>query len=546
MDHEAGVTTPQAYAAGSPDSVLSPGGAQAEGGRVRYAPVIGPGPLPQGPSRSSGPLVPEPAPGVPGAYPQETPVRPGATGTADAGGPADLAVSAGTVGLPDSAGTAGALTDTLVGTGDGLAVPVGASASFTDSGHAVPEFLAGMAQMTQLLAVQFPHTTLPEQSLGEAVGAAQAVVQAAQSLLTMVTHEAISRGLPSQSGHSVADWITTWAPKIDREEALATARVAGTIDDELLGALGAKITDGTTRVARANIVTRFTREMAPIADADSLRAITSALTDHVESHSTRSLRLAVKKAKSVLKPPPDDDEDEARQAAKRLLRRTGTTAGLSEWQLLLDEEAEAILEAALDPLTKPRPAADKYGLQRTDPRTASQRRGDALVEILTRAASIDGSDAPTCGAGRIQVTTSLDALKGEVPGGGTDEHGHRLSPGAIRRLACDADLYPVVLGGPSEPLDVGRVKRLFTPTQRKAVYLRDRQCSFPGCTVPPAWCQIHHVLHWVFGGGTDLLNAAALCQRHHTVVHRYGYTATVTETEVIWHLPRPVTVSGFD
>ncbi|WP_161958593.1 HNH endonuclease signature motif containing protein [Ornithinimicrobium cavernae] len=458
--------------------------------------------------------MPEPAPGVPGAFP---------------GG-----------GL-----TAGAGGDGSFGVVDGLAAVGPVSVSLTGSGHAVPEFLAGAAQLTQLLAAEFPHAMLPEQGLGEAVGAAQALVQAAQSLLTMVTHEAVSRGLPAQSGHSVPDWISTWAPMIDRQEALATARVATTMGDELLGTLGAKVTDGTARVARANIVARFAQEMAPVADPESLAAITTTLTDHVESFGTQALSLAVKKAKAVLKPPPDDDEDEARQAGKRLLRRIGTTAGLAEWQLLLDEEAEAVLEAALDPLTVPRPGADQHGLQRTDPRTASQRRGDALVEILTRAAATDGSDAPGCGAGRIQVTASLDALKGVVPGGGTDEHGHRLSAGAIRRLACDADLYPVVLGGPSEPLDVGRVKRLFTPAQRTAVYLRDRHCSFPGCTVPPAWCQIHHVLHWVFGGRTDLLNAAALCQRHHTVVHRYGYTATVTETEVIWHIPRPFTATGF-
>ncbi|WP_162802169.1 HNH endonuclease signature motif containing protein [Ornithinimicrobium murale] len=511
MDRQTSATDQQAYAAGAPVSTASPG---AGPGRVRYAPVIGKGPLPQGPADGAGPLVPEPAAGVPGAFPQA---------------PSPLSS------LAD--GASGDTTD--------LAVPGPTTVGFTDSGHAVPEFLAGAAQLTQLLVAEFPHASLPEQSLGETVGAAQALVQAAQSLLTRATHEAMSRGLPAQSGHSVPDWITTWAPMIDRPEALATARVAGTMDDDLLGTLGAKITDGTTRVARVNIVARFAREMAPIADAESLKAIMTTLTDHVESLGTRSLSTAVKRAKAVLKPAPDDDEAEAKQAGKRLLRRTGTTAGLAEWQLLLDEEAEAILQAALDPLTKPRPAADQHGLQRTDTRTASQRRGDALVEILTRAAATDASDAPTCGAGRIQVTADLEALKGEVPGGGTDEHGHRLSPGAIRRLACDADLYPVVLGGPSEPLDVGRVKRLFTPAQRRAVYLRDRHCSFPGCTVPPAWCQIHHVLHWVFGGKTDLLNAAALCQRHHTVVHRYGYTATVTETEVIWHIPRPFTATGF-
>lgn len=415
----------------------------------------------------------------------------------------------------------------------------------TNSGHEVPEFLAGTAHMTQLMAGMFPFVQLPEEALGEAIGAAQALVQAAQSFMAVATHEAIDRGLPGQSGHSVSDWIGTWAPDIDSAEALATARVATTIGDADLGALGDKVTGGTARVSRANQIARFHYEMEPVAEAESLAALVQLFTDNVEQLSTRDLKRAISAARSELKPPPEDDKDAEKEASRRLFRRVGTVAGLAEWQLLLDEEGEAVLTAALDPLTKPRPDADEHGLRQSDPRTASQRRADALVEILARAGQVDDSDTPGCGAGRIQITTSLDALAGRVSGGGFDEHGHRLSASAIRRLACDADLIPIVLGGPSEPLDVGRIKRLFTPGQRRAVYLRDRHCSFPGCTVPAAWTQIHHVVHWVFGGRTDLLNAAALCQRHHTVVHKHGFTATVTETEVIWRIPEGFNASGF-
>lgn len=457
--------------------------------RVRYAPVIGSGPLPKHPSASSGPLVPEPPAGVPGSL-----------------------VPSGQDGPPQATG----------------------------SGHAVPEFLAGVAQMVQTLAGAFPMDSMPERSVGEALGMAQALAQAAESLVVMTTREAVTRGLPTDSGHSVSDWITTWAPDMLREEALATARVAEGMGDERLDALSAKVADGTARRTHVNMVERFVQDMTPVADAESLAAITTLLTDNINDLSTRHLGLAIQKARLSLKKPDDDDDEAEKEATRRLFRRIGKVAGLAEWQLLLDAEAEAVLEAALDPLSAPRPGGDEHGATRLDPRTAAQRRADALVEILTRAGCTDDADAPTSGAGQILVTTSLDALAGKVPGGGTDERGHHLSAGALRRLACDANLYPIVLGGPSEPLDVGRVKRLFTPGQRKAVYLRDRQCSFPGCTVPPAWCQIHHVLHWVFGGDTDLLNAAALCQRHHTLVHKYGYTATVTETGVIWHIPEPV------
>ena len=60
------------------------------------------------------------------------------------------------------------------------------------------------------------------------------------------------------------------------------------------------------------------------------------------------------------------------------------------------------------------------------------------------------------------VTISLDAL---VPGSGwaTSEFGHRISAGEARRLACNAGIIPLVLGGDSMPLDVGREQRLFDP-----------------------------------------------------------------------------------
>lgn len=118
--------------------------------------------------------------------------------------------------------------------------------ALTASGHEVPEFVAGTAHMVQMLSAEFPMGGLPEQGLGETVGAAQALVAAAQSLLASATHEAITRGLPAQSGHSVPDWIGTWAPNIDRPEALATARVAAAMDDERFAALSAKVADGIT------------------------------------------------------------------------------------------------------------------------------------------------------------------------------------------------------------------------------------------------------------------------------------------------------------
>jgi hypothetical protein len=52
-----------------------------------------------------------------------------------------------------------------------------------------------------------------------------------------------------------------------------------------------------------------------------------------------------------------------------------------------------------------------------------------------------------------------------------------------------------------------------------AVELRDGQCAFAGCDAPSYWCDVHHLLHWIDGGETNLENSALLCESHHTKVH---------------------------
>ena len=96
--------------------------------------------------------------------------------------------------------------------------------------------------------------------------------------------------------------------------------------------------------------------------------------------------------------------------------------------------------------------------------------------------------------------------------------------------------HPVVLGSDSEVLDVGRARRLFTPGLLRAMWLRDRGCTIPGCGAPPLWADAHHIIHWVDGGPTSLTNGALLCGRHHTIAHQRGWTATATTSEVTWHL----------
>ncbi|MDQ2848219.1 MAG: HNH endonuclease, partial [Actinomycetota bacterium] len=86
----------------------------------------------------------------------------------------------------------------------------------------------------------------------------------------------------------------------------------------------------------------------------------------------------------------------------------------------------------------------------------------------------------------------------------------------------------------SEILDEGRAQRLFTGPQLKALWLRDTHCTFPGCEAPAHWCNAHHLKHWIDGGPTDLNNAALLCGRHHTIVHRDQLAGNLIDGQVLW------------
>jgi hypothetical protein len=58
------------------------------------------------------------------------------------------------------------------------------------------------------------------------------------------------------------------------------------------------------------------------------------------------------------------------------------------------------------------------------------------------------------------------------------------------------------------------------------VEVRDGHCVFAGCDAPPEWCDVHHVVHWAFGGPTSCDNGALLCERHHTACHEGGFTVS--------------------
>lgn len=184
------------------------------------------------------------------------------------------------------------------------------------------------------------------------------------------------------------------------------------------------------------------------------------------------------------------------------------------------------------------PAAAKTG--EPDLRTPGKRRVDALLQLITLGAMAADEDGTirTFGTARLVVTIDYDALARAVRGLGLTDSGATITPDTVRQLACDADIIPMVLGSKSQPLNVGRRKRLVDKELRRAVIHRDRHCTYDGCDRPPIMCEVHHVVPWWTGGETSLENSALLCGRHHRVVHRDKLSATTTDHGVTWHHAR--------
>ncbi len=179
------------------------------------------------------------------------------------------------------------------------------------------------------------------------------------------------------------------------------------------------------------------------------------------------------------------------------------------------DHVAARLRAYLDAIANPRRADND------DDFTAlplSRRRGIGFQALLENVAD---TDLPAHGgtATSIVVLVDHDALLTGV-GKATTSTGETLTVEQVRRLACQARILPAVLGGKSEVLDLGRSARFFKGAQRKAMDLRDKECTTQGCHVPAAFCHAHHWREpWAAGGRTDLADGKLLCPFHHGRAH---------------------------
>ncbi|WP_240987256.1 HNH endonuclease signature motif containing protein, partial [Arthrobacter sp. Soil736] len=135
-------------------------------------------------------------------------------------------------------------------------------------------------------------------------------------------------------------------------------------------------------------------------------------------------------------------------------------------------------------------------------------------------------------------TPDQPSLPGTTVGTGTFTFTGPVTPATIRKIACDADIIPVLLGSEGRILDIGRTTRIFPPHIRKAITARDHGCAFPNCTIPAPWCEAHHTTYWSHGGPTSTDNGTLLCTHHHHLIHKEQWQIHM-QTGIPWFVPPP-------
>jgi hypothetical protein len=261
-------------------------------------------------------------------------------------------------------------------------------------------------------------------------------------------------------------------------------------------------------------------------------------------HRARRITETYKKSDEV-----DEDEDELLRRKEEAARaktsfsmwdnRDGTVTG----RFTLPEAQGAMLKTALDALAAPHQSIatvnaatgerDEVGFGQSYP----QRLGHAFATLVEH---LPADRLPSNGGVSAVVTVNLDldTLMGGLKAAGLSD-GTRISAGEARRLACSAQLVPMVLDGKSLPLDLGSPQRFFNRASRRALEKRDGGCTAPGCDRDSRWCESHHLTPYAISKTTDIRDGALLCSFHHHRVHQQGWTGRVNPDDgmVEWKPP---------
>jgi Domain of unknown function (DUF222)/HNH endonuclease len=305
--------------------------------------------------------------------------------------------------------------------------------------------------------------------------------------------------------------------RVEQAELLTPRRsLTGELLAPLLPATAAELVAGAIGPAHVKVITATLRQIPSTIPSEVVARAEETLARAASGFDPAALTRIGERLLAHLDPDGTAPAEEPEQSRElRVRTRPDGTVTLNG---KLDPEGGARVREVLNSLNSPRPPTDGI----PDTRSRARRDADALIEAMT--GLLDEGQLPTRGGQRPHLVLTIklpDLIEGL--GSAVLDTGGQLSAAEARRLACDSWVIPVVLGGDSMPLDVGRQQRLATTALRDALAQRDKGCAFPSCDRPPRYCHAHHIVSWLDGGATKLSNMRLLCEHHHVMVHRQGW-----------------------
>jgi len=190
--------------------------------------------------------------------------------------------------------------------------------------------------------------------------------------------------------------------------------------------------------------------------------------------------------------------------------------GRYRFQGELDADHGRIVDAAI------REARDRLFRQAQPDERRSITNADALVDICQRAMD----QVPLTRRERYRINVHLEPVSPDRGGVSDPLDDVTMTfadgwgvPGWLRDLLlCDGTISPVVTDH-MVPVSVGRTLRIVPDRTRRLVEHRDLGCRVPGCG-RNRHVEVHHIVHFEDGGGTDTADLVSLCPRHHRLHHQ--------------------------
>ncbi|MFE7228900.1 DUF222 domain-containing protein [Nocardioides sp. NPDC057577] len=319
----------------------------------------------------------------------------------------------------------------------------------------------------------------------------------------------------------VSGWLRTEL-LVDKGVARSQIKLAAGVAKYDLVAAG--LAGGVVSEDKARVITKALEviEAGPAASAEDLALAEKLLVDHASQLTANELKIAGRRVLAEI----DPERFEAAEAKalqreeEHASRRTFYSShdngdGTIDIHARVSRAVGIRLRTLLDSLAQPRKwSAQDKGRKAPYDRLLGQAFARVIetydVDLLPR----HGGHATT-----MFITMSVEDLRNDLGTAALGFDGDKITAAEARRLACNADLVPVVLGTNSEILDLGRTARLAHPIQHRALRLRDQGCQAEDCDAPAAWTEAHHLKPWSEGGKTDMADMVLLCPSDHRRIH---------------------------